>query len=65
MKVVNVSGRPREIAATGQTVQPDQAVEVPDRIGRSLCEQPDRWKPQAEVKAPAKSDTKPASGEKE
>jgi hypothetical protein len=43
MKVRNVSGFDRLIAATGQTVEADGTVEVSDELGRSLCEQPANW----------------------
>ena len=43
MKIRNVSGFDRMIAATGQTVEADGTVEVSDELGRSLCEQPANW----------------------
>ena len=43
MKVRNVSGFDRMIAATGQTVEADGIVEVSDELGASLCEQPANW----------------------
>lgn len=45
MKIRNVSGREREIAATGDVVKPDGTVEVDKDLGESLCEQPDNWAP--------------------
>lgn len=52
MKIQNVSGRTREIAATGQFVQPDEVVEVDEKLGKSLCQQPAKW---ALVREPKKS----------
>ena len=34
-----------EIAATGQLAAPGEPLEVDDRLGLSLCDQPDNWKP--------------------
>lgn len=53
-KVTNVSGRPREIAATGQTVEPDATVEVDAELASALCEQPDKWAPARSKKTPTK-----------
>lgn len=39
----NVSGRAREIADTGQRVEPDASVEVDDALAKSLLEQPANW----------------------
>lgn len=41
-----------EIAATGQVVERGQTVEVPDDLGKSLCEQ-DIWAEAKPAKAPA------------
>lgn len=43
MKVKNVSGFDRMIAATGQHVEADGTVDVPDDLGASLCEQAVNW----------------------
>lgn len=50
MKVRNVSGVAREIAATGAVVDADGTVEVPKDLGESLCEQPDNWEAVASSK---------------
>lgn len=33
----------QRIAATGQHVTAGETVEVPDELGKSLCEQTDKW----------------------
>lgn len=43
MKIVNVTTRTREIGVTGQRVEPGEAVEVDDALGKSLLEQPANW----------------------
>lgn len=43
MRVKNVSGSDRVIAATGQHVPVGDVVEVGDELGRSLCDQPGNW----------------------
>lgn len=44
VKIRNVSSRPREIAATGDVVDPDATVEVDRELGESLACQVDVWK---------------------
>lgn len=61
MKITNQDRRAREIAATGQIVEPGETVEVDDDLGRSLCEQPANW---AEAK-PTKSKASAAGESKE
>lgn len=56
MKVKNVSGFDRMIAATGKTVEDGATVEVPDELGESLCEQPANW--EAVASEPPKSKRK-------
>lgn len=59
MKVQNLTSRTLEVA--GQTAGPGEAIEVDDDIGKSLCEQVDRW-----AKSTSKSPKKAASsGEEE
>lgn len=43
MKVKNISGTARAIAATAQHVEAGETVEVDDALGESLCRQVDRW----------------------
>lgn len=52
MKVVNVSGRPRDIAHQDYAglVEPGDTVEVPDHVGVSLVEQSDVWSEPVPVK---------------
>lgn len=38
-----VGSTPREIAATGQVVEPGGTVDVDDVLAVSLCDQPDVW----------------------
>jgi hypothetical protein len=41
--LIATTGGEREIAATGQLVQPGETIEVDDDLGASLCEQVDVW----------------------
>lgn len=63
MKVTNQSAKAREIAATGQIVEPGDSVEVDDDLGRSLCEQPANWAASKPATKTAKAD--PAKSEED
>lgn len=68
MKITNVSDRPREIAATGQNVDPGGTVEVDKKLGTSLCRQTRVWgevKPSSKTKNSRKTTekSKPETGE--
>lgn len=59
MKVYNVRPYSLEIAATGQVVEPGDAVEVDDKLGKALVAQPDNWsksKPKGSAKEPQEDD---------
>lgn len=44
MEITLAEGWPDQvIAATGQTATAGETIEVPDDLGRSLCEQSDKW----------------------
>jgi len=43
MRVKNVSGADKVIAASGQYVPVAGSVDVNDELGVSLCDQPDVW----------------------
>lgn len=43
MRVKNVSGVDKVIAATGEVVPAAATVDVDDELGGSLCDQPDVW----------------------
>lgn len=45
MQIRNLRSTAREIAATGQRVEPGGTVDVDDALGAALCEQPDTWAP--------------------
>lgn len=60
MHVTLIRDEAREIATTGQVVEPGETVEVDDELGASLCEQVDVWaaatprsKPKPKAKAEA------------
>lgn len=42
-QIVNQRSKALTIAATGQTVEPGESVEVDDDLAAGLLEQPDNW----------------------
>lgn len=59
MKITNVSPAARTIAATGQSCEAGETIEVDDDLGASLCEQVDVWaKAQPTPKASKQEDDK-------
>lgn len=44
---------PQRLAATGQRCEPGETIEVDDDLGRSLCEQTDKW---AKARKPKESE---------
>jgi hypothetical protein len=56
MRIKNLTSDDLIIGATGQTVQAGKEAEVPDGLGRSLCEQEAVW---AEAKTPPAAPSKP------
>lgn len=59
MKIRNARNTARTIAATGQTVEGGDTVDVDDELGRALLDQPDNW---AAVKPEARKATKTVGG---
>lgn len=52
MQVTLKADQPAQIiAATGQTVAAGETVDVADDLGRSLCEQTDKWAPARKPKS--------------
>lgn len=45
MKVRNVSGQDRFIAANGLEVKAGETATVDKKLGKALCQQPDNWQP--------------------
>lgn len=56
MRVTLICDHARELAATGQLVEPGETIEVDDDLGASLCEQVDVW---ADATPKTKTKTKP------
>lgn len=54
MKITNITNRTRDIGVTGQVAGPGETIEVDDDIGKSLCEQEDRWKSAKKDETPKK-----------
>ena len=58
MRITNVRGKALELIAAGRLVNPGETIDVPDELGKSLCEhQPANWKKATKSTSPKEGDS--------